>query len=337
MVDNESRSPTHKKQKTHSICPVLTPNPNRFTLGHILYPDIWTLYKKQLACFWTAEEISWSQDLHDWKQLSSDQQHFIKHILAFFAASDGIVIENLVSNVCNKVQMPEARAFYGIQLAIENIHSEVYALSIETLIKDKAEKNRLFHAISTIPTIQKKADWALRWIQHSRKFGTLLVAFACVEGIMFSSSFAALFWLKSLGLMPGLTFSNELISRDEGLHTDFAVLLYHKLHSDHQIQPDYIHQIIQEAVDIEIEFATKALPVKLLGMNSTVMVEYIKFVADRLATQFNINKIYNIPECPLQCMKRISVNGKTNFFERKVSEYKLAQIENHEFSLTDDF
>ena len=316
---------------------MLTENPNRFTLGKIEFPEVWALYKKQLHAFWTPEEINWTQDISDWEKLSEKQQFFIKNVLAFFAASDGIVIENLGTNVCNRVQMPEARAFYAIQMAIETIHSEVYALSIETLIKNKMEKDRLFHAIQTFPTVRKKADWALHWIQNARKFGTLLVAFACVEGIMFSSSFAAIFWLKTKGLMPGLTFSNELISRDEGLHTDFAVLLYHKLHPSNKIKDEYLTEIIKQAVDIEIDFATNALPVKLLGINSTLMTEYIKFVADRLALQFGVSSIYQISKCPLDFMKMISIDGKTNFFERKVSEYKIANINNQEFTLDAEF
>jgi ribonucleotide reductase beta subunit family protein with ferritin-like domain len=324
-------------KKAKPYCPVLTANPNRFVMFPVQHPDVFALYKKHVACFWTTEEINWSQDKFDWSnKLSEDERTFIKHVLAFFAASDGVVIENLLANVAKSVQMPEARAFYGFQMAMENIHSETYSLAIDTLINKTSEKQHLFRALDTMPTVQKKAQWAQRWIKDSRKFGTMLTAFACVEGIMFSSSFAALFWLKERGVMPGLCFSNELISRDEGLHTDFAVLLFHKLHGSHRPGKQKILRIVDEAVQLEIEFATTALPVRLLGMNAAAMANYIRFVADRLLRQLGLPAHYKVVN-PFKFMMRISIDGKTNFFEKRVAEYRRANVEQADVAFTDAF
>jgi ribonucleotide reductase beta subunit family protein with ferritin-like domain len=286
------------------------------------------MYKKQVDCFWRAEEIDLSKDLSDWAKLSHDEQHFISMVLAFFAASDGIVMENLATRFMGDVQLSEARAFYGFQIAMENIHSEMYSLLIETYIKDKSEKMRLFQAIETCPSIKKKADWARKWIGHGTEdksletFATRLVAFACVEGIFFSSSFAAIYWMKKRGLMPGLTLSNEFISRDEALHTEFAVLLYSKLSA--KLSKARIHEIIKEAVEIEKDFITESLPCRLIGMNAKLMCQYIEFVADRLVLQLGYDKIYNASN-PFDFMEMISLAGKTNFFERRVGEYALAE------------
>merc|ERR1711997_167335 len=319
--------------------PLLTENPRRFVILPIQYSDIWMMYKKAQASFWTAEEVDLSWDLRDWEKLSDNEKYFIKNVLAFFAASDGIVNENLVEHFMSEVQIPEARCFYGFQIAIENIHSEMYSLLIDTYIKDGKEKENLFNAIETIPAVQKKAKWALRWINAGNaSYAERVVAFAAVEGIFFSGSFAAIFWLKKRGLMPGLTFSNELISRDEGLHTDFACLMYHHL----QTKPseDRIVEIVQEAVEIEIEFLTDALPVKLIGMNHELMATYIKFVADRLLVELNCNKIYRV-ENPFDFMENISLDGKTNFFEKRVGEYQksgvMSKPEDRAFSLDVDF
>jgi ribonucleoside-diphosphate reductase subunit M2 len=294
------------------------------------------MYKKQVDCFWRAEEIDLTKDLANWDSLNHDEKYFISTILAFFAASDGIVIENLASRFMMDVQVSEARAFYGFQIAIENIHSETYSLLIETYIKDKDEKHKLFNAIANFPCIKKKSDWAQKWIHDNRSsFATRLVAFACVEGIFFSGAFCSIYWLKKRGLMPGLTFSNELISRDEALHCEFAVLLYSKLTK--KVDRARIHELIKEAVDIETEFICEALPCKLIGMNSELMTQYIKFVADRLVVQLGYKKIYGVSN-PFDFMELISLEGKTNFFERKVGEYGLAnkQSENA-FSFDDDF
>lgn len=317
--------------------PILTPDDNRFVMFPIKDDDIWKMYKKQVDCFWRAEEMDLSKDLTHWEGLTSDEKHFISMILAFFAASDGIVLENLAMRFMGDVQLAEARAFYGFQIAIENIHSETYSLLIETYVKDKEEKAKLFNAITNYPCIKKKADWAQKWIHDNRSsFATRLVAFACVEGIFFSGAFCSIFWLKKRGLMPGLTFSNELISRDEALHCEFAVLLHSKLVK--KISKVRLHEIIKEAVDIEIEFICEALPCRLIGMNSELMSQYIKFVADRLCLQLGYDKIYGVANC-FQFMELISLEGKTNFFERTVSEYALANKDNSRdaFEFTEDF
>jgi ribonucleoside-diphosphate reductase subunit M2 len=302
--------------------PLLAPDDNRFVMFPIKHNDIWEMYKKQIDCFWRAEEIDLSKDLTNWESLNGDERHFISMILAFFAASDGIVLENLATRFMSEVQVSEARAFYGFQIAMENIHSQTYSLLIETYIKDKEEKNMLFNAIENFPCIKKKSDWAQKWIHDNRSsFATRLVAFACVEGIFFSGAFCSIYWLKKRGLMPGLTFSNELISRDEALHCEFAILLYSKLLK--KIDKSRIHELIKEAVEIETEFICDALPCRLIGMNSEMMTQYIQFVADRLCVQLGYKKIYNISN-PFDWMEMISLEGKTNFFERKVGEYSLA-------------
>ncbi|NNF21221.1 MAG: ribonucleoside-diphosphate reductase [Saprospiraceae bacterium] len=320
--------------------PILKENKDRFVLFPIEKNDIWQYYKKAEASFWTAEEIDLSQDLKDWSdKLNDDERHFIKHVLAFFAASDGIVNENLAENFVSEVQYTEAKFFYGFQIAIENIHSETYSLLIDTYVKDPQEKNMLFHAIETMDCVKKKAEWALRWIDES-SFAERLVAFAAVEGIFFSGSFCSIFWLKKRGLMPGLSFSNELISRDEGLHCDFACLLYND-HLINQLPVETVQGIIKDAVDIEKEFVTDALPVKLIGMNSDLMCQYIEFVADRLLMELNCPKVYNSTN-PFDFMEMISLQGKTNFFERRVSEYQKAGVmdgteDKQKFSLDEDF
>jgi ribonucleoside-diphosphate reductase subunit M2 len=318
------------------IEPLLAPDDNRFVMFPIKYQDIWEMYKKQVDCFWRAEEIDLTKDLNNWENLNQDEKFFISMILAFFAASDGIVLENLASRFMNDVQVSEARAFYGFQIAMENIHSETYSLLIETYIKDKEEKHKLFNAIENFPCIKKKSDWAQKWIHDNRSsFATRLVAFACIEGIFFSGAFCSIYWLKKRGLMPGLTFSNELISRDEALHCEFAVLLYSKLLK--KIDKSRIHEIIKEAVDIETEFICQALPCRLIGMNSTLMTQYIQFVADRLCVQLGYKKIYNVTN-PFDFMELISLEGKTNFFERKVSEYSLANKKtDNAFEISEDF
>jgi ribonucleoside-diphosphate reductase subunit M2 len=317
--------------------PLLAPDDNRFVMFPIKYDDIWQMYKKQIDCFWRAEEIDLSKDLDNWNSLNQDEKYFISMILAFFAASDGIVLENLASRFMNDVQVSEARAFYGFQIAMENIHSQVYSLLIETYIKDKEEKHKLFNAIEHFPCIKKKSDWAQKWINDNRSsFATRLVAFACIEGIFFSGAFCSIYWLKKRGLMPGLTFSNELISRDEALHCEFAVLLYSKLLK--KVDKARINEIIKEAVDIEIEFICEALPCKLIGMNADLMTQYIKFVADRLAVQLGYKKIYGVENC-FPWMELISLEGKTNFFEKRVGEYALATVTGKEvaFDITEDF
>lgn len=303
--------------------PILQENKDRFVLLPIKYPAIWEMYKKAEASFWTAEEIDLHQDMTDWEKLNNDERHFVKHVLAFFAASDGIVNENLAERFLHEVQVPEARCFYGFQIAIENIHSETYSLLIDTYIKDGAEKDYLFHAIDHVPCVKKKADWALNWIADQSTFGERLVAFAAVEGIFFSGSFCSIFWLKKRGLMPGLSFSNELISRDEGLHCDFACLLFSMLKD--KPSSDIVRRIITEAVAIEKEFIVDALPVSLIGMNSQMMSQYIEFVADRLLIALGQQKVYGA-ENPFPWMEMISLEGKTNFFERRVSEYKKANV-----------
>jgi len=317
--------------------PLLTPNDKRFVMFPIQDEQIWSMYKKQIDCFWRAEEIDLTKDLAHWEALTTDERYFISMILAFFAASDGIVLENLAMRFMSDVQLSEARAFYGFQIAMENIHSETYSLLIETYIKDAAEKDRLFNALEHFPCIQKKASWAQKWIHDNRSsFATRLVAFACVEGIFFSGAFCSIYWLKKRGLMPGLTFSNELISRDEALHTEFAILLYSKLIK--KMGKARIHEIIKEAVEIEIEFICEALPCKLIGMNAKLMTQYVQFVADRLSVQLGYEKIYNVVN-PFDFMELISMEQKTNFFESRVSEYALANktMDDDTFEFTADF
>jgi ribonucleoside-diphosphate reductase beta chain len=317
--------------------PLLAENPNRFVLFPIQNDEVWQYYKKSQASFWTAEEIDLSQDQKDWENLNNNERHFIKHVLAFFAASDGIVNENLAVNFMQEVQMPEARCFYGFQIMMENIHSETYSLLIDTYIKDPKEKDYLFNALETVPAVQKKGEWALKWI-NSENFAERLIAFAAVEGIFFSGSFCSIFWLKKRGLMPGLTFSNELISRDEGLHCDFACLLYGYLQN--KLSQERVHSIISDAVRIEQEFVTDALPVNLIGMNAKAMSEYIEFVADRLLVSLGYSKIYNSAN-PFDFMEMISLQGKTNFFEKRVAEYQKAGVMSERaanaFSLDEDF
>ncbi len=303
--------------------PLLTENPNRFVLFPIQHNDVWQMYKKAEASFWTAEEIDLSQDQKDWDNLNDGERHFISHVLAFFAASDGIVNENLAVNFMQEVQMAEARCFYGFQVMMENIHSETYSLLIDTYIKDSAEKDRLLNAIDTIPCVQKKAEWALRWIENG-SFAERLIAFAAVEGIFFSGSFCSIYWLKKRGLMPGLTFSNELISRDEGLHRDFACMLYTD-HIQHKMPEEELYRIITDAVAIEQEFVTDALPVSLIGMNAQLMNQYIEFVADHLLISLNLKKVYNVTN-PFDFMDMISLQGKTNFFEKRVGEYQRGEV-----------
>ena len=302
--------------------PLLTENDNRYVMFPIVDADIWKMYKKQMDCFWRAEEIDLSKDIKHWPTLTVKEQHFVKHILAFFAASDGIVLENLGQRFMNEVQLSEARAAYGFQIMMENVHSETYSLLIDTLVKEEREKTKLFEAINNFPCIKKKADWSIKWINDKRSsFATRLIAFACVEGIFFSGAFCSIYWLKKRGIMPGLTFSNELISRDEGMHTDFAVLLFSKLHK--KPKRAKILEIFKEAVQIEKEFICEALPCKLIGMNSKLMSQYIEFVADRLVVQLGYNKIYKT-ENPFDFMEMISLDGKTNFFEKRVSDYSLS-------------
>jgi len=325
--------------------PLLKENPNRFVLFPLKYPKIWEMYKKALNSFWQAEEIDLIPDLNDWRnKLTTDEKYFISHVLAFFAASDGIVSENLAVSFIKEVQIPEARCFYGLQIAMENIHSETYSLLIDTYISNTEEKEQLFNAIETIPCVGKKAQWAIKWINSDKSFAERLVAFAAVEGIFFSGSFCSIFWLKKRGLMPGLCHSNELISRDEGLHCDFACLLFSTINN--KPDPATVKEIITSAVELEKEFVTSALPVRLMGMNSELMCEYIQFVADRLLISLGQEKCYN-SENPFPFMELISLQGKSNFFELKVSEYKLAHVmvnatkEEREqsklFELDDDF
>ncbi|XP_041358772.1 ribonucleoside-diphosphate reductase small chain-like [Gigantopelta aegis] len=300
--------------------PLLKDNPNRFVMFPIQYHDIWQMYKKAEASFWTAEEVDLSKDLGHWEQLKEDEKHFVSHVLAFFAASDGIVNENLVERFMQEIQVTEARCFYGFQIAMENIHSEMYSLLIDTYIRDPKERDFLFNAIETLPCVKAKAEWAMRWMDDdSATYGERVVAFAAVEGIFFSGSFAAIFWLKKRGIMPGLTFSNELISRDEGLHCDFACLMFS--HLVNKPTSERIKEIIRDAVVIEQEFLTAALPVSLIGMNCNLMKQYIEFVADRLLVELHCDKVYN-SENPFDFMEQISLEGKTNFFEKRVGEYQ---------------
>lgn len=303
--------------------PLLMENPRRFVMFPIQYPEFWEMYKKHEASFWTAEEVDLSQDMKDWEKLSEHEQHFIKHVLAFFAASDGIVNENIASQFSTEIQIPEARAFYGFQMAMENIHSETYSLLIEQYIRDPEEKFRLFDAIQTIPAVKEKAEWALQWMNTENSFAERVIAFAAVEGILFSGSFCAIYWLKKRGLMPGLTFSNELISRDEGLHAEFACLIYSTLQNP--LPNDVVHHIIAGAVDAERQFICEALSCDLIGMNSELMTRYIEFVADRLLTALGHSKLYNATN-PFDWMELISLQGKTNFFEKRVGEYQKAGV-----------
>ena len=320
-----------------TIEPLLTADDNRFVMFPIKHDDIWKMYQKQVDCFWRPEEIDLTKDLKDWESLNQDERFFISMILAFFAASDGIVLENLAMRFMNDVQLSEARAFYGFQIAMENIHSHTYSLLIETYIKDYEEKSRLFNAIEHFPSIKKKSDWAQKWIHDNRSsFATRLIAFACVEGIFFSGAFCSIFWIKKRGLLPGLTFSNELISRDEALHCEFAILLYSKLIK--KMSKSRIHEIIKEAVEIETEFICEALPCRLIGMNSQMMTQYIQFVADRLCVQLGYDKIYNVTNS-CDFMEMISLTSKSNFFEKRNDSYALAnKTQNSEtFILNEDF
>lgn len=302
---------------------ILAESDNRFVLFPIRYHSIWDMYKKAKSAFWTAEELDLSKDLNDWEKLTENEQFFIKNVLAFFAASDGIVNENLAMRFMNEVKVPEAKAFYGFQVAMENIHAETYSLLIDTFIKNTDEKNLLFRATQTIPCVEKKAKWALKWIESKASFAVRLIAFACVEGIFFSGSFCAIFWLKERGVMPGLCMSNEFISRDESLHTDFAVLLLGLL--SEKVPQEVVHQLVKEAVDIEADFITKSIPCKLLGMNSDMMTQYIHYVADRLLVQMGYTKMYSANN-PFHFMERICLDGKVNFFEQRESSYAKASI-----------
>jgi ribonucleoside-diphosphate reductase beta chain len=315
---------------------ILQENKDRFVMFPLKYHDIWEKYKTAEHSFWTAEEIDLAQDLTDWNEkLNDDEKHYIKNVLAFFAASDGIVNENLAENFLKEVQYPEAKSFYGFQIAMENVHSETYSLLIDTYIKDSKERDHLFNAIETVPSVKKKAEWALKWIE-SESFAERLIAFAAVEGIFFSGSFCSIFWLKKRGLMPGLAFSNELISRDEGLHCEFACLLHNK-YIQNKVSSERITQIITEAVDIEKEFVSESLPVSLIGMNAKLMQQYIEFVADFWLTELGCKKVYNV-ENPFDFMDMLSLQNKSNFFEKRVSEYQKASDKNIDFdSLDDDF
>lgn len=332
--------PLHACLSTDSLEPLLKENPSRFVLFPIQYSSIWEMYKKQQASIWTAEEIDLSGDMNDWNRLSENEKHFVKNVLAFFAASDGIVLENLAERFMAETQVPEARCFYGFQIAMENVHSETYSLLIDTYIRDPVEKTRLLHSIDTVPCIQEKANWALRWIKsQDRCFAERLIAFAAVEGIFFSGSFCAIYWLKKRGMMPGLTFSNELISRDEGLHTDFACLMYNLL--DYKVSRDVIYEIILDAVVIEKGFICDSLPCDLIGMNALLMQQYIEFVADRLLVALGVEKHFKSKN-PFPWMEMISLQGKTNFFEKRVGDYQKAGVmsskpESHQFTLDEDF
>jgi len=326
-------------QTANKYEPMLAENPDRFVLFPIKYDTIWEWYKKSVASFWTAEEVDLSQDINDWEnKLTDNERKFVKHVLAFFAASDGIVNENLVINFMREVQIPEARCFYGFQVAIENIHAEMYSLLIDTYIKDPKEKDFLFNALQNLECVSKKGQWALRWIDNAPSFAHRLIAFAAVEGIFFSGSFCSIYWLKKRGLMPGLTFSNELISRDEGMHCDFACLLYSML--ENKLDPAEVKSIITEAVEYEKEFVTDALPVSLIGMNAELMGQYIEFVADRLLLSLGCEKAYGTAN-PFSWMDMISIQGKTNFFEKRVGDYAKAGLmtkrEDQVFSTEADF
>jgi ribonucleotide reductase beta subunit family protein with ferritin-like domain len=321
-------------ERSNTLEPILLKSNNRLVIFPIQYPDIWNLYKSALTTFWTVEEIDLSKDKTDWEKLTKNEKFFIKNILAFFSNSDGIVMENLAERFMNDVQISEARSFYSYQIFNENIHAETYSLLIDTYIQDDQEKLKLLRSIDNNPVVKLKADWALKWIQSRSSFAIRLVAFAIVEGVFFSGSFCAIYWLKKRGLMSGLTFSNELISRDEGLHTDFACLLYSKLHN--KLSNKEFNTIIKEAVEIETKFITESLPCNLIGMNSTLMIEYIKFVADRLCSQLSYPKIWNAKN-PFSFMELISLRPKSNFFEVRVGEYTKADVNKNEFNICDDF
>ncbi|XP_033950958.1 ribonucleoside-diphosphate reductase subunit M2 B [Pseudochaenichthys georgianus] len=332
--DPDCQNGTEKEEE-----PLLRDNPRRFVIFPIQYPEIWRMYKQAQASFWTVEEVDLSKDLPHWDRLKPGEKHFISHILAFFAASDGIVNENLVQRFCQEVQVPEARSFYSFQILIETVHSEMYSMLINTYVRDLKERDNLFNAVQTLPCVRRKADWALQWINDSKSsFAERLVAFAAVEGIFFSGSFAAIYWLKKRGLMPGLTYSNELISRDEGLHCNFACLLYSYLVK--KPSEDRVKDIITKAVSIEQEFLTEALPVDLIGINCCLMRQYIEFVADRLLVDLGLAKVY-LSENPFDFMESISLEGKTNFFEKRVGEYQrfgvMSSMTDSEFTLDADF
>uniref|UniRef100_A0A0N4ZGI2 Ribonucleoside-diphosphate reductase n=1 Tax=Parastrongyloides trichosuri TaxID=131310 RepID=A0A0N4ZGI2_PARTI len=327
------------KEEPEFIEPLLKENPNRFVIFPLRHHDIWQFYKKAVASFWTVEEVDLGKDMRDWESMTDNERYFISRVLAFFAASDGIVNENLVERFSKEVQVPEARFFYGFQIAMENIHSEMYSKLIETYIRDTDERNKLFNALTEFEFIKKKADWALRWINDKNaSFGERIIAFAAVEGIFFSGSFASIFWLKKRGLMPGLCHSNELISRDEGLHRDFACLMFSYLENKPSVER--VHEIIRNAVEIEKEYLTDALPVDMIGMNSRLMCTYIEYVADHLLTELNMPKIYKVKN-PFDFMVNLSIEGKTNFFEKKVSEYQrygvMCTEEERTFTLDADF
>ncbi|THD21735.1 Ribonucleoside diphosphate reductase small subunit [Fasciola hepatica] len=336
-------------EKTHSVSkeeretePILMPNPTRFVILPIQYDEIWQYYKKALASFWTVEEVDLSKDFTDWERLKVGERHFISYVLAFFAASDGIVLENLLERFSQEVQIPEARCFYGIQIAMENVHSEMYSLLIDTYIKDPKEKDFLFNAVRNLECVERKAQWALNWIGDTKSsFAERLVAYAAVEGVFFSGSFAAIFWLKKRGLMPGLTFSNELISRDEGLHTDFACMLYKYIKK--KPSKERVLAIMKDAVQVEHQFFSDALPVSLIGMNCKLMCQYVEFVADRLLSELGYEKYYHA-ENPFDFMENISLEGKTNFFEKRVGDYQRAGVmsrvrgeDTHKFTTQEDF
>ncbi|MCP4914664.1 MAG: ribonucleoside-diphosphate reductase [Oligoflexia bacterium] len=320
--------------------PILSPNDSRFVIFPIKYHQVWEMYKKHMAVFWSAEEIDLSSDLNDWEKLNDNEKHFITHVLAFFAASDGIVNENLAMRFYNEVQIPEARCFYGFQIAMENIHSETYSLLIDTYVKDPLKKDQLFNAVENLECVGKKAKWALKWISSKRSFAERLIAFCAIEGIFFSGSFCSIYWLKKRGLMPGLCTSNEFISRDEGLHCEFACLLHDLLTSEEKCPEEVIKAIVCEAVEIEKEFITEALPVSLIGMNAKLMSEYVEYVADYWLTRLGCKKVYNSTN-PFDWMELISLEGKTNFFEKRVSEYQKAGVmsssENNKISFNEDF
>ncbi|XP_060948751.1 ribonucleoside-diphosphate reductase subunit M2 B [Limanda limanda] len=335
----KDKSPACQRSSETEEEPLLQENSRRFVIFPIQYPEIWKMYKQAQASFWTVEEVDLSKDLSDWDRLKPEEKHFISHILAFFAASDGIVNENLVQRFSQEVQVPEARSFYSFQILIETVHSEMYSMLINTYIRDLKERDHLLNAIQTLPCVKRKADWAIQWINDSNStFGERLVAFAAVEGIFFSGSFAAIFWLKKRGLMPGLTFSNELISRDEGLHCSFACLLYSYLRK--KPSADRVKDIITKAVSIEQEFLTEALPVDLIGINGCLMKQYIEYVADRLLADLGLDKVYQA-ENPFDFMESISLEGKTNFFEKRVAEYQrfgvMSSMADCEFTLDADF
>jgi ribonucleotide reductase beta subunit family protein with ferritin-like domain len=320
------------------MSPLTEETRNRFVVFPVHHDDVWKMYKKAQASFWTAEEMDLSKDVDDWNQLTDNERHFLKYVLAFFAASDGIVNENLAQRFSREVVMPEARAFYTFQQAIETVHNEAYSLLIDTYISDTAEKAVLFDAIRTVPCIGKKADWALKWISDTKaSFAQRLLAFACVEGIFFSGSFCAIYWFKERGILKGLGFSNELISRDESLHTEFAILLYTKYVDEaDKLKHEDVHAMVMEAIEIEAEFITEAIPCEMIGMSNAQMIQYIKFCANRLLTQLGYDKIWNVKN-PFQFMERMNMEGRTNFFEGKPSEYSIANVERGEFDINADF